>query len=781
MSIERFVPGETPLIRATPSCSANQQDTLAGRYPRWVGYFAMVGFTIAFVGWLNETWFFLWESPIWLNRYTEYAIILGFGVWRIVSEQNAYTRKRLIILVSVVTVLWWLIPWLWPFYEHYVGYLWARPVFPSLHTPGTMTFILVLGLVFLFGRRIICGFGCPCVGIRETVGFPFRHKTIRGDWANRLRHIKWLFFIWYMGVLVATQFPPTGWTTSFVGFFGLLVALTYFGSFYIIPFTGNRFYCRSLCPFGATFGVLNHAGFYDIRMDTDRCIDCARCEQACDMGIPVMREGKKHGYIKRIEDCMGCARCIVSCPTDALEIKDVRNLFRPKLRQDASHLLKNIVVMPDAKRTGENEFLSLPEIQQQASRCIDCGEPACRRACPLQNRIPEWLALAKQGDMKAAASLIHSTNPLPEFCGQLCPQERLCEGACARETQGVGAVSIGAIEHSVIRQAQNSGWEPVGLPATSNGRKAATIGAGPASLAFAAFLNSEGWDVTVYERDQRIGGMLSTGLPSFRFDKSELETRQSWMRKKGVSFKLGEEIDEERFNQIANNHDVVFLGIGARQSRNINIPGEDLPQVTDALSFLARFNQGMDSNHLQNQRVIVIGGGDSAMDCARAACRIGAKQVTITYRSSSEDMRASEEERALTRADGAELEFNHRPVEIPGTDHVTGVQFDVKGREQAIECDMVILAIGQQGSAPGWLAHYGVKIEKGQVISDEDGRTTSTTIYAGGDCVHGPDLIVTAAAAGRRAALAAYDDFNTREQLIAESQKPRTASLSQAT
>jgi len=272
MSIERFVPGDTPLTRTAPSCSASQQDTLAGRYPRWVGYVAMVGFTIAFAGWLNETWFFLWESPIWLNRYTEYAIILGFGVWRIASEKNAYTRKRLMILVSVVTVLWWLIPWLWPFYEHYVGYLWARPVFPSLHTPGTMTFILVLGLVFLFGRRIICGFGCPCVGIRETVGFPFRHKTIRGDWANRLRHIKWLFFIWYMGVLVVTQFPPTGWTTSFVGFFGLLVALTYFGSFYIIPFTGNRFYCRSLCPFGATFGVLNHAGFYDIRMDTDRCI-----------------------------------------------------------------------------------------------------------------------------------------------------------------------------------------------------------------------------------------------------------------------------------------------------------------------------------------------------------------------------------------------------------------------------------------------------------------------------------------------------------------------------
>jgi len=195
--------------------------------------------------------------------------------------------------------------------------------------------------------------------------------------------------------------------------------------------------------------------------------------------------------------------------------------------------------------------------------------------------------------------------------------------------------------------------------------------------------------------------MLSTGLPTFRFDKDALETRQSWMQKNGVSFKLGEEIDEERFDQIASNHDIVFLGIGARQSRSINIPGEGLPQVTDALSFLAEFNQGMNSNQLQNQRVIVIGGGDSAMDCARAATRVGARQVTITYRSSSEDMRASEEERALTRADGAELEFNHKPVEILGTDCVTSVQFDVEGRAQAIECDTVILAIGQQGVHTG--------------------------------------------------------------------------------
>jgi len=204
----------------------------------------LVAFALAFLGWLNESWLFLWESPIWLNRYTEYAIILAFGLWRIRAERNAYTRRRLIILVTVVTLFWWLIPWLSPFYEPYVGFLWSQPVFPSLHTPGTLTFFLVLILVFLFGRRVICGFGCPCVGIRETVGFAYRGRTLRGPWVWRLRHVKWLFFVWYVGVMVATQFPPTAWTVSLLGMFGLTIGLTYFGSFFLIPLTGNRFYCR---------------------------------------------------------------------------------------------------------------------------------------------------------------------------------------------------------------------------------------------------------------------------------------------------------------------------------------------------------------------------------------------------------------------------------------------------------------------------------------------------------------------------------------------------------
>jgi polyferredoxin len=389
------VTGLAGYVRTPRDAAAGRQDTLASRYPPWIRVLVMAAFTLTFLGWLNESWLFLWESPVWLNRYTEYAIILAFGLWRIRAERNRYTRRRLVILVSVVTGIWWLIPWLNPFFEPYVGFLWVQPVFPSVHTPGTLSFVLVLALVFLFGRRVICGFGCPCVGIRETVGFAYRSRTLRGPWVWRLRHVKWLFFVWYVGVMVATQFPPSAWTVSLVGAFGLTVGLTYFGSFFPIPLTGNRFYCRYLCPYGATFGLLNHAGFYGLEMDTGRCIDCRRCEQACDMGIPVWAQGKAHGRVTGLEDCMGCARCVVSCPTDALAVRDVRNLFRPALRQDASRLLGEAPVAavpretpaerPPAERASDwretHAEPDLTHLARQAARCLDCAAPRRRAAC----------------------------------------------------------------------------------------------------------------------------------------------------------------------------------------------------------------------------------------------------------------------------------------------------------------------------------------------------------------------------------------------------------------
>ncbi len=327
--------GKTPFRKK--ALPANKQRSLAGRYSLGVRVLSLAAFSLAFMGWINETWLFLWDNPIWLNRYTEYAIILIFGLWRIRAEHNPYTRKRLIALVSVVTVLWWLAPWLFPFFEPYLGYPGTQPAFPSLHTPGTLTFFLVLAAVLLFGRRVICGWGCPCVGIRETVGFPFRHVTPRGRWAWGLRYSKWFFFVLYMVAFAVLLFPPNAWSAKYIGFFALVVGLPYFASMLLSPVIGNRGYCRYLCPYGATFGLLNKVGLYHIDFDAATCNDCGVCTQVCDMGIPVLELARQKGKID-VADCMGCGRCVTECTKNSLAFHDARNVFRPSFVPDYARL-----------------------------------------------------------------------------------------------------------------------------------------------------------------------------------------------------------------------------------------------------------------------------------------------------------------------------------------------------------------------------------------------------------------------------------------------------------
>lgn len=743
--------------------SASWQDSLPSSYRLPVQIICLSAFMLAFIGWLNESWLYWFESPIWLNRYTEYAIILGFGIWRIQAEQNPYTRKRLMVLVGVVTGFWWLIPWLIPFVEYHVGYLWNPPIFPAIHTPGTLTFFLVLGLVYLFGRRVVCGWGCPCVGIRETVGFSFRNKTLRGKWAWRLRHTKWFFFTGYMMVLALTLFSPNAWSVSFVGLFYLVIAMIYFGSFFITPITGNRFYCRYICPFGATFGLLNHAGYYDIMMDKDKCIECKRCEQVCDMGIPVQHQGKAFGQITGIEDCMGCARCVISCPTNALEIRDIRNQFRPSLRQDASYLLKQdtttesprgiIAKRPDANQDWYEADL-MPDInwiKQQASRCLDCGEPGCRNACPLQNRIPDWLKAAATGDIISAAAITHETNPFPEICGQLCPQHALCEGHCTR-SKLEGAVNIGKIEHAVNKIASESGWCFPIKTARPNPYKIAVIGAGPSGLACAQRLIQHGIGVTVYDRNHQIGGLLATGIPSFKLNKEVLNHRQTLYEEAGIVFKLGYEIDEPMLQQIKTGYDAIHVATGAQNPRDIQLPGSHLPEVWQAIDFLALTNLKK-APDLVAKKVLILGGGDTAMDSVRCAIRLGAAATQVAYRQSQPQMRAALKEQQAALDEGAEFLFNHQPIAILGDQHVTGVYFKTPSSDQKIQTDRVILAFGFYPEPPAWLSGLGVHTNhQGQIDINHNGQTNHQHIYAGGDNTHGPDMVVTAIAAGLRAA-----------------------------
>ena len=772
---------EQTIYHQPRTCDSTKQGLMPARYSLPIQILSMAAFTLAFVGWLNETWLFWFDNPIWLNRYTEYAIILCFGLWRIFAEQNVYTRKRLIILVSIVTVFWWLVPWLYPFYEPYVGFLWAQPVFPSLHVPGTITFFMILALVFLFGRRVICGFGCPCVGIRETVGFAFRDRSVRSKWAWKLRHSKWFFFIYYVGVMIVVQFPPNSWTVSFVGGFYLIVSLTYFGTFFIAPIVGNRFYCRYLCPYGATFGLLNHAGFYNIKMDTDKCIDCQRCEQVCDMGIPVWRQGQKSGRVTGIEDCMGCARCVVSCPTDALEIRDVRNLFRPSMVQNASYLLKRTpadktlrknanIREPQERQQDWNEIIVTPTlatIQQQAARCLDCGVPACSNACPLSNRIPEWLEAVVAGDIQAAATISHSTSNLPEICGRLCPQHRLCEGSCTKAKETDGAVTIGMAERYITDEAFKQGWQPVQTIRRIN-KHIAVIGAGPAGLACADELNKAGCNVTVFDKEQVVGGLLATGVPPFKLEKSITSKRHQLLQQAGVGFLLGKEVDSVLIHELLETHDAVFLGMGAQRSRDLQLAGQELEGVTDALTYLAEVNKSAGSHAMSGKRVIVLGGGDSAMDCARSAIRQGATDVTVACRGTQEAMRASPKEQQAAQEEGVQFIFGLMPTSIIGNNRVYSIRFNMigtKDMQQEMDCDALIVAIGQVPNPPEWLTKFGIKSDISGIIQiDINGRTSHPKVYAGGDNTHGPDLVVTAIAAGRRAAEGILKSFQPAQR-----------------
>ena len=783
---------EPPICHAPREASSATQDLMPSRYGIGIQLLSMAAFTLAFVGWLNETWLFWFENPIWLNRYTEYGIILSFGLWRIIAEKNTYTRKRLIILVSMVTVFWWLVPWLYSFYEPYVGFLWAQPVFPSLHVPGTITFFLVLAAVFLFGRRIICGFNCPCVGIRETVGFAFRDRTLRSDWTWKLRHSKWFFFSYYVGVMVVTQYPPNSWTVGFVGGFYLIVAMTYFGSFFIAPIVGNRFYCRYLCPYGATFGLLNHAGFYGINMDKDKCNDCQRCEQVCDMGIPVWRQGQQAGRVTALEDCMGCARCVVSCPTDALEITDVRNFFNKSLKQNASHLLKRNPLMDagreevtsrlsDERVNDWSEIVEHPSllmIQQQASRCLDCGLPGCSNACPLNNRIPEWLEQVAVGNIKQAAEIAHSTSNLPEICGTLCPQQRLCEGACTKANEPGGAVTIGAIERYLVNEALEQQWQPLAT-IKQNGKYITVIGAGPAGLACADELNKAGCEVTVYDRNEEVGGLMATGVPPFKLDKKMLERRHQLLKQQGVDFQLGVDVNQLMLEKIEHVSDAIFLATGAQTSRDLQLPGQDLEGVIDALTYLQQVNKNNDSTALSGKHVLVIGGGDSAIDCARSAIRQNATEVTMAYRGNEQAMRATPKEKQAAWEEGVRLRLEYAPIEVIGDECVTGVRFDkVVSGQETIDCDVVIFAVGQVNKPQTWMTQLNIETDQqGIIIVDDNGRTSNPKIYAGGDNTLGPDLVVTAVAAGRRAANGILKSFRPHERII-QAVYPKTSAFS---
>ena len=419
---------------------------------------------------------------------------------------------------------------------------------------------------------------------------------------------------------------------------------------------------------------------------------------------------------------------------------------------------------------------------QQAGRCIACGNPFCEWKCPVHNYIPNWLKLIEEGSLFEAAELSHKTNSLPEVCGRICPQDRLCEGACTLN-DGLGAVSIGAIEKYITDEALKRGWKPDMSNVRASGSRVAVVGAGPAGLACADILARNGVQPVVFDRHARIGGLLTFGIPPFKLEKEVLEKRHEIMQGMGVEFRLSCEVGGELpFARLLDEYDAVFLGMGTYTPVKGGFPGEDLPGVYEALPFLIsniRHELGFAGSaqeliSMRGRRVLVLGGGDTAMDCNRTAVRQGAESVTCTYRRDEGNMTGSRRDYRNSREEGVEFLFNRQPIEIVGAEQVEGVKLietqlgapDARGRrvpqavvgsEQIVPADAVIIAFGFLPSPPPWLGEHQIRVHgSGRVrvsaAAANAFQTTNPRVFAGGDMVRGSDLVVTAVFEGREAA-----------------------------
>ena len=423
------------------------------------------------------------------------------------------------------------------------------------------------------------------------------------------------------------------------------------------------------------------------------------------------------------------------------------------------------------------------DAEVQADRCLECGNPYCEWKCPVHNYIPNWLKLVMEGNILQAAELCHQTNTLPEVCGRICPQDRLCEGACTLN-DGFGAVTIGNIEKHIVDTAFAMGWRPDMSKVVPTGRKVAIIGAGPAGLGCADVLVRAGVKPVVFDRYPEIGGLLTFGIPMFKLEKEVMHLRREIFESMGMDFRLNTEIGKDiAFQSLIDEYDAVFLGMGTYKAMTGGFPGEDLDGVYPALSFLiGNTNKEMQYDvdlapyvSMQGKRVIVLGGGDTAMDCNRTSIRQNAASVSCFYRRDEANMPGSRREVENARQEGVKFVFNRQPVEIIGENgKVTGVKFvttrmgepdangrrsaeEVPGSEEIVAADAVLIAFGFQPSPAEWFADYNIALDKrGRVLapaeSDFPYQTSNPKIFAGGDMVRGADLVVTAIWEGRQAA-----------------------------
>ena len=430
---------------------------------------------------------------------------------------------------------------------------------------------------------------------------------------------------------------------------------------------------------------------------------------------------------------------------------------------------------------------------EQSSRCSQCGVPFCQIHCPLSNNIPDWLKLTAEGRLQEAYELAQSTNNMPEVCGRICPQDRLCEGNCVIEQSGHGTVTIGSVEKYITENAWNKGWiKPIKVR-NEKKQSVGIIGAGPAGLACAEQLRKQGYQITIYDRYDRPGGLLIYGIPNFKLEKYVVERRTKILEESGIKFVQNFEVGKDSsLNQLREKHDAMLIATGVYKPREIEIPGSNLKNIFPAMDFLTASNRKglgdkvelFDKGILNSEKkdVVVIGGGDTAMDCVRTSVRQKAKSVKCLYRRDRENMPGSTREVANAEEEGVEFIWLSSPKEFLGTNKIESLIVnkiklgdpDESGRKNPeiqkdsefnLKADMVIKALGfDPENLPKLFGSEDLQITRwGTLKTDFDTMETNLQgVFAAGDIIRGASLVVWAIKDGRDAALSIEKYLKTK-------------------
>ncbi|MDA9217472.1 NAD(P)-dependent oxidoreductase [Candidatus Pelagibacter ubique] len=439
------------------------------------------------------------------------------------------------------------------------------------------------------------------------------------------------------------------------------------------------------------------------------------------------------------------------------------------------------------------EFIN-DKASEQSSRCSQCGVPFCQVHCPLSNNIPDWLKLTAEGRLKEAYELSQSTNNMPEVCGRICPQDRLCEGNCVIEQSGHGTVTIGSIEKYITDNAWEQGWvNPIKVK-NEKSQSIGIIGAGPAGLAAAEQLRKSGYQITVYDRYDRAGGLMIYGIPNFKLEKFVVERRTKLLEEGGIKFVQNFEVGKDAtLEQLRKKHDAILIATGVYKSREIDLPGKDLGNIFPAMEFLTASNKKglgdkvelFDNGTLnaEGKNIVVIGGGDTAMDCVRTSIRQKAKSVKCLYRRDKENMPGSAREVANAEEEGVEFVWLSSPKEFIGTNKVEGLMVDKiklgepddSGRRKPeiqnnshfnIKADIVIKALGfDPENLPKLFGSEDLQVTKwGTLKTNFDTMETNLPgVFAAGDIIRGASLVVWAIKDGRDVAVSIKNFLETKE------------------